>query len=150
MNDDSAILFFNNNVKYRLKGKKHVRETLRRIFSDFGYSLSFLNYIFCNDEFLYNMNMQVLKHDTLTDIITFDYSEGGEIKGEAYISIDRLRDNAKTFKTSLYNEALRVIIHGALHLVGLKDKSEREKDEMRRKEDYYLGVFFRNFITASS
>jgi len=149
MNEGAVILFFNKDVKYSLRNKKHVRETLRRIFSDFGCNLSFLNYIFCNDEFLYNMNVQILNHDTLTDIITLDYSEGGEIKGEAYISIDRLRDNAKIFKTSLYKETLRVIIHGALHLVGLNDKSEYEKSEMRKKEDYYLREFFRSF-TASS
>ena len=95
------------------------------------------------------MNVQILNHDTLTDIITLDYSDGGKIKGEAYISIDRLRDNAKIFKTSLYKETLRVMIHGALHLVGLKDKSEYEKSEMRKKEDYYLREFFRSF-TASS
>lgn len=149
MNDGAVILFFNKDVKYSLRKKKHIREILRRIFSDFGCRLSFLNYIFCNDEFLYNMNMQILKHDTLTDIITLDYSEGEGIKGEAYISIDRLRDNAKIFKTSLYKETLRVMIHGALHLVGLKDKSEQEKAEMRKNEDYYLGEFFRSF-TASS
>ena len=149
MNDGAVILFFNKDVKYGLRNKKHVRETLRRIFSDFGCNLSFLNYIFCNDEFLYNMNVQILKHATLTDIITLDYSDGEKIKGEAYISIDRLRDNAKIFKTSFYKETLRVMIHGALHLVGLNDKSENEKAEMRKKEDYYLGEFFRSF-TASS
>lgn len=149
MKDGAVILFFNKDVKYSLKNKKHIRETLRRIFSDFGCNLAFLNYIFCNDEFLYNMNVQILKHDTLTDIITLDYSDGVEIKGEAYISVDRLKDNANIFKTSFYKETMRVIIHGALHLVGLNDKSENEKDEMRKKEDYYLEEFFKSF-TASS
>jgi probable rRNA maturation factor len=103
-----------------------------------------LNYIFCSDDYLIKLNKQFLKHNTFTDIITFDLSENEEIiKGEVYISTERVAENAKIFKVSYNNELYRVIIHGALHLSGFGDKSKKEKDEMRSLENYNLDIFIK-------
>ncbi len=107
-------------------------------------TLESLNYIFCTDEYLIEVNQQFLQHDYYTDIITFDLSEqGGPIVGEIYISIDRVRDNARANATKVYEELHRVIFHGALHLCGYKDKKPAEIREMRAKEDYYLAKYFK-------
>jgi len=100
-----------------------------------------LNYIFCSDEYLLDINKKFLKHDYLTDIITFDLSEQNGVTGEVYISLDRVRDNAKTFDSTFSDECLRVIIHGALHLCGYKDKNKIDKKEMRKKENFYLNIY---------
>ena len=98
-----------------------------------------INYIFCSDDYLHKLNVDFLNHDTLTDIISFDYSVGKELHGEIYISVDRVKENASDFKVSFEDEMARVIIHGVLHYCGYKDKSEEEEKLMRSKEDYYLG-----------
>lgn len=106
--------------------------------------LSGLNYIFCSDKYLLDINKQYLKHDFYTDIITFGLSEPGEpITGEIYISIDRVRDNAAQFKTTLKKEMHRVIFHGALHLCGYRDKKKEEELLMRKMEDKYLALYFK-------
>jgi rRNA maturation RNase YbeY len=100
-----------------------------------------LTYVFCSDDYLLSLNQQFLKHNTLTDIITFDYSEGKkELSGEIYISIDRVADNAAKFKTDFQDELHRVMIHGVLHLVGYKDKKPAEKARMRKKEEACLSL----------
>jgi probable rRNA maturation factor len=105
--------------------------------------LASLNYIFCSDEYLLDINKQYLKHDFYTDIITFGLSEPGEpITGEIYISIDRVRDNSLQFKTTLKKEIHRVIFHGALHLCGYRDKRKEEEMLMRKMEDKYLSLYF--------
>lgn len=102
-----------------------------------------LNYIFCSDNYLLEINRQYLKHDYYTDIITFGLSDPKEpIRGEIYISLDRVRDNAKQFKTSLKRELHRVIFHGALHLCGYKDKKKEEQELMRKMEEKYLDLYF--------
>lgn len=98
-----------------------------------------INYIFCSDDYLHKLNVDFLNHDTLTDIISFDYSVGKELHGEIYISVDRVKENASDFNVSFEDEMARVIIHGVLHYCGYKDKSEDEEKLMRSKEDYYLG-----------
>ncbi len=104
-----------------------------------------LNYIFCTDGYLLTMNRQFLKHDTLTDIITFDLSEKtGELNGEIYISVERVRENAEKFGVTYNEELHRVIFHGALHLCGFGDKKEADKIEMRRMEDKCLRTYFKN------
>ncbi len=95
--------------------------------------------IFCSDEYLLQMNKEYLDHDYYTDIITFDYVEKEVISGDLFISLDRIRENAKNFKTSLLKELYRVVFHGVLHLVGYNDKTEEEQKTMREKENYYLG-----------
>ncbi|QFZ54470.1 rRNA maturation RNase YbeY [Oceanihabitans sp. IOP_32] len=97
-----------------------------------------INYVFCDDDYLHKLNVEFLDHDTLTDIISFDYSVGNTINGDVFISVERVRDNAKDFKTSFQDELNRVIIHGILHYCGYKDKSAEEEKLMRGKEDDYL------------
>lgn len=100
--------------------------------------LGVLNVIFCSDEHLLKMNIEHLGHDFFTDIITFDYSEANIISGDLFISKDRVADNAKKFSVSFEEEVLRVIIHGVLHLLGFKDKTEEEQKQMTNKENFYL------------
>jgi len=95
-------------------------------------------YVFCSDDYLHKLNVDFLNHDTLTDIISFDYSVGKELHGEIYISVDRVKENASDFKVSFEDEMSRVIIHGVLHYCGYKDKSQADEKMMRSKEDYYL------------
>tara|TARA_B110000977_G_C11061925_1_gene486304 strand:+ start:1206 stop:1628 length:423 start_codon:yes stop_codon:yes gene_type:complete len=105
-----------------------------------GKVIGALNYIFCDDAYLIKLNLEFLKHDTYTDIITFDYSVGNELISDLYISTERVGENAKEYKVSFENELKRVLIHGLLHLCGYKDKTEREALVMRSKEDYYLSL----------
>jgi probable rRNA maturation factor len=98
-------------------------------------------YIFCDDDYLVEINQQYLDHDTLTDIISFDYSLGNEIHGDIYISIERVRENAEEFKVSFEEELKRVMIHGVLHYCGYKDKSESDELLMRSKEDEKIKLF---------
>jgi rRNA maturation RNase YbeY len=97
-----------------------------------------INIIICSDDYLYEMNINYLKHDTFTDIITFDYSEENSVSGDLFISIERVRENAKKFSGRVENELHRVIIHGILHLCGYDDKTDEEKGKMRQKENDYL------------
>jgi len=97
-----------------------------------------ISVIFCSDEYLLKMNKEYLDHDYYTDIITFDYVEGKVISGDLFISLDRIRDNAEQFETSLIKEVYRVVFHGVLHLTGYKDKTEEEQKTMREKENFYL------------
>ena len=100
-----------------------------------------INYIFCDDDYLVEINQQYLNHDTLTDIISFDYSLGNEIHGDIYISIERVRENAEEFKVSFDEELKRVMIHGILHYCGYKDKSDSDELLMRSKEDEKIKLF---------
>ena len=107
-----------------------------------GKSVNAINYIFCSDSFLLEMNRQYLKHDTLTDIITFELSGKGEaILSDIYISVDRVRENARKFKAPFFQEIHRVIFHGALHLCGYKDKSKTQRKLMRQAEDEWLSLY---------
>ena len=107
-----------------------------------GKQFESLDYIFCSDEYLLEINQTYLKHDDLTDIITFNLSDGGGIlKGEIYISVERVLDNSILFNTTFRDELARVVFHGALHLCGYEDKGKKEQVEMRKKEDYYLRRF---------
>ncbi|NDC42371.1 MAG: rRNA maturation RNase YbeY [Chitinophagia bacterium] len=102
-----------------------------------------LQYIFCTDEFVHGINLQYLQHDTLTDIVTFDLSDRpAELKGEIYISVDRVKENATLFGTTANNELHRVIFHGALHLCGFKDKTKAQEQEMRAMENKCLEQYF--------
>ena len=100
-----------------------------------------INYIFCDDDYLHKLNVKFLNHDTLTDIISFDYSVGKKLHGDIYISIERVKDNAKDFEVPFIDELKRVIIHGILHYCGYKDKSDDDAELMRSKEDFYLNCF---------
>ena len=139
-----AIHFFVQDISYHLKNKNPLKAWIKETIAAEGYKLHEINYIFCNDSYLLNINQQYLDHDTYTDIITFDNSEKkGVIEGDIFISIDRIRENAAKFDTGETNELHRVMIHGALHLLGYKDKTATNKMQMTAKEDEYLSK--RNF-----
>ena len=133
----SSVSFFFEDVNFKIDKKKIVSliETTVRMEKKKLYSL---NYIFCSDKFLHKINLEALNHDTLTDVITFNYGDAENIEGEIYISLDRVKENAKIFNKEIYNELLRVIIHGALHLCGYNDISDEDEKLMRQKEDFYL------------
>ena len=97
-------------------------------------------FVFCNDTYLLEKNIQFLKHDTLTDVITFDYCEGNKISGDILISIDRVQENAEIFETVFLTELDRVMVHGLLHLLGYKDKTKKDAALIRSKEDFYLSI----------
>ncbi|WP_323787459.1 rRNA maturation RNase YbeY [Psychroserpens sp.] len=97
-----------------------------------------INYIFCDDDYLLDINQKYLGHDTLTDIISFDYSVGKELHGDVYISIERVRDNANDFEVDFKEELRRVMVHGILHYCGYKDKTDDDKLKMRSKENFYI------------
>lgn len=104
-----------------------------------------LSYIFCSDEYLWNMNKQYLDHDYYTDIITFDYVEDKFVSGDMFISYDRVCDNAKSFNVSCETELLRVMIHGVLHLVGYDDLTDEQEAEIHSMEDFYIDVYNKKF-----
>jgi len=136
-----AIQFFEEDISYKLKNKTAVRQWINETVQAEGFKLKELNYIFCSDDYLLQINQQYLDHDTYTDIITFDNSEKDKvIVGDIFISIERIRENALKFNITETNELHRVIIHGALHLLGYKDKSTADKQKMTFKEDFYLNL----------
>jgi rRNA maturation RNase YbeY len=127
----------------KIDSANKLKSFLNYIIKQEGYVLESLSYVFCTDDFLLNINRQFLQHDYYTDIITFDYStKSNKIYGELYISIDRVKENAKSINTTYKNEIHRVIIHGLLHLCGYKDKTAQEINTMRTKEDQYLNQYF--------
>ena len=116
-----------------------VKSLIEYLFKNEKTSLKRIDYIFCSDDFLLNINLEHLNHNTLTDIITFPLTNKNQpVEGEIYICVDRVKENAKIFKVPYQNELLRVLIHGALHLCGYKDKNKYQQDEMRKKENQYL------------
>lgn len=100
-----------------------------------------INYIFCDDEYLHKINLEYLNHDTLTDIISFDYTVGNELNGDVFVSIERVQDNAKDFEVPFEEELKRVLVHGVLHYCGYKDKDEESERIMRLKEDEKIAMF---------
>ena len=139
-----SINFFEEDISFKLKNKTGVKQWIKATIEAEGYTLNELNYIFCSDQYLLQINQQYLDHDTYTDIVTFDNSEKkGVIEGDIFISIDRIRENALKFDSGEVNELHRVIIHGALHLLGYQDKKPESKKIMTGKEDHYLSL--RNF-----
>lgn len=121
--------------------KKELKENILTLFKLEKQQLERLDYVFCSDEYLLKINLQFLNHDYYTDIITFDLSENTCVKGEIYISVDRIAENATLNNVSFKEELARVIFHGALHLCGYKDKKKTEIKLMREKEEYYLQLF---------
>jgi rRNA maturation RNase YbeY len=138
----SSIHFFYEDVKFRLKAVRNTKIWINEVTQAESKRVGELNYIFCSDAFLSDINLQYLQHDTLTDIITFNTSEVAElIGGDIYISIDRVTENATKFKVEFDYELHRVIIHGVLHLLGYLDKTPQQKRIMRGKEDAYLSLW---------
>lgn len=135
------IHFFTEDIQYRLRDIRKIRLWISDAIIKEGGELENINFILTSDTFLHNINLEYLSHDTLTDIITFEYNEENEaILSDIYISLERCRENAKEFHVNLKDELHRILIHGTLHLLGYKDKSKPEKQIMTSKEDYYLSL----------
>ena len=134
------VNFFKEDVQFRLIGKADISSWVVECVKKLRKKQGILNFIFCSDEFLYSMNIKYLNHKTLTDIITFDYSENSIISGDIFISIDRVRENAKLLKNSTKDELHRVMIHGVLHLCGYSDKKPADKQKMTLAENKYLSL----------
>lgn len=137
----SKVEFFSEGVPVVEINKKLYGRFIRNLISMEGKETSAINIIFCSDMYLLEMNRQYLQHDYLTDIITFDYNEGGFVSGDLYISVDRVEENAVEFGCALEVELARVIFHGILHLSGYGDKTPEEEALMREKENFYLKKF---------
>lgn len=136
----SKINFFYEN-NFKLTNELEFTNWIVRVIQSENKELQEINYIFCNDDYLYNINVQYLNHDTLTDIITFDNCVGNKLQSDIFISTERVEDNAKDFNVSFDNELKRVVIHGVLHLCGYKDKTEEEASLMRNKEEEKINMF---------
>ena len=134
------MITFNYETNFDLKDEKSLENWINNIVVDKGFELGEINYIFCDDVYLHKLNVEFLQHDTLTDVISFDNSLGKLINGDIYISVERVVDNAKDFKVSFDDELHRVMIHGVLHYMGFKDKSEDEIEEMRSEENRALSL----------
>jgi rRNA maturation RNase YbeY len=134
------ITFNDVDLKTSFKARTKIKEWVNKAIKKEGHRLGELSYNFCSDEHLLQINIEHLQHDFYTDIITFELNENKTIVGDVYISIDRVKDNARENNKTYSNELMRVIIHGALHLCGYKDKTKKEAALMREKEDYYLSL----------
>ena len=135
------VTFHKEEVEFKLPNERNLSNWLVDIAASKNKTISQIVYIFCDDEYLLNINKEYLNHDYYTDIITFPYKQGREIESDIFISIERIKENASTFKSTFEIELLRVMSHGLLHLIGYKDKTEEEKKEMRAKENWAIELF---------
>ena len=135
-----SINFLSEGIEFKVKNQNKLRAWIKKVIETEGKKLSTLVYIFCSDSYLLTINQDFLKHKTLTDIITFDYSLEGRVDGEIYISIERVSENALKFGKTIEDELHRVMIHGVLHILGFKDKSPSQKSIMRKKEEACLSL----------
>lgn len=132
------ISFQNLSIDFKLKEKTKLKQWIKFITEKEKHILGTINYIFCSDEELLEINIKHLNHNTYTDIITFDYTESKKISSDIFISVDRVAENAKKFNVTFDEELHRVMIHGVLHLCGYKDKSKADSELMRHKENQAL------------
>lgn len=132
------MISFNFETKFELHNSENISQWIALVIDKEGCKPGEINYIFCDDEYLHKLNVEFLNHDTLTDIISFDYTVGKELHGDIYISIERVKENAKEYGTSFSDELHRVIIHGILHYCGYNDKSMEDSKVMRLKENSAL------------
>ncbi|WP_298397477.1 rRNA maturation RNase YbeY [Flavobacterium sp.] len=135
------MISFNYELDFKLDNEEDFSSWISRVISSENKKEGDLNYVFCDDEYLLEINRQYLDHDYYTDIISFDYSVGNELHGDLFISIDRVKENASDFEVSFDEELKRVIIHGILHYAGYKDKSVDDELLMRQKEDEKIKMF---------
>lgn len=136
-----AISFSNQNIEFSLPDQNRVKEWISTLIKRHGMSVGNIGYLFCDDSFLLEANNKYLNHDTLTDIITFDYVNSNLVSGDIMISVERVRDNSVTFGVPFTDELHRVIIHGVLHLLGQGDKTDDEARIMRQREDEALALW---------
>jgi len=141
MEEKPQISFYKEGLKYRVHSLGLVVKWLGMVVKEEGNVCGPLSFILCTDENLLEINHKYMKINTLTDVIAFDYGDSKTISGDIFISLDRVRENAKKFNVSVTNELRRVMVHGTLHLIGFSDKTKAGKAEMTRKEDLYLSLF---------
>lgn len=132
------MIEFNYETTFELQNEEPIKKWISFCVENEGFCIGEINYIFCDDEYLHKLNVEFLNHDTFTDIISFDNTLGKTIGGDIFISIERVRENAKSYNTLFKNELHRVMIHGVLHYMGFTDKSDIEKKKMRNKENDVL------------
>ncbi|MFH6997874.1 rRNA maturation RNase YbeY [Flavobacterium sp. FlaQc-57] len=135
------MINFNYETEFTLDNEQAFADWLSAVIVSEGKNEGEINYIFCDDEYLHKINVEYLDHDTLTDIISFDYTVGNELNGDIFVSVERVEDNAKDFDVSFEEELKRVLAHGILHYCGYKDKSDADADLMRSKEDEKISMF---------
>ena len=132
---------FHYETGFLLENPESFIRWIKNVISEENKELGEVNYIFCDDKYLLEKNIKYLDHDTLTDIITFNYCEGDIISSDIMISIERVMENSSIFENSFSEELNRVMIHGVLHLIGYRDKTDGEKEIIRKKENYYVDKF---------
>ena len=132
------MITFNYETEFSIKDENLLENWVQNIVSNNEFNVGEINYIFCDDKYLHQLNVEFLQHDTLTDVISFDNTLGKLISGDIFISVERVEDNAKDFKVSFEDELHRVMIHGVLHYMGFKDKSEEDIKQMREAENNAL------------
>ena len=135
-----SIHFHQEDIFFQIQNIKALRSWIANSIFKENKSVGQLSFIFCSDNYLLKINKKYLNHDFFTDVISFDHSEENHISGDIYISIDRVKENAKEFGYSLKDELHRIIIHGLLHLLGYSDKTQELKATMKEKEDFYLSL----------
>ena len=135
------MISFNYETDFELENEAQYEDWISRIIESEGFDEGEINYIFCDDEYLHKINVEYLDHDTLTDIISFDYTVGNLIQGDIFVSVERVQDNANDFNVSFEEELKRVLSHGVLHYCGYKDKSPEDEALMRSKEEEKMQMF---------
>jgi probable rRNA maturation factor len=135
------MINFNYETDFNLDNEEAIALWLSNVITSENKKEGEINYIFCDDEYLHKINLEYLNHDTLTDIISFDYTMGNELHGDIFVSVERVKDNAVDFNVSFEDELKRVLVHGVLHYCGYKDKGEADELLMRSKEDEKLALF---------
>ncbi|MDP5158408.1 MAG: rRNA maturation RNase YbeY [Flaviramulus sp.] len=136
------MISYNYEIDFSIDNEASLTQWIANTLESENFILGDINYVFCDDEFLLKLNIEYLNHDTLTDIISFDYSIGKIVHGEIFISVERVKDNAIDYGVSFEEELNRVIIHGILHYCGYKDKTATESELMRSTENHYLSQLF--------
>ncbi|TVZ52648.1 rRNA maturation RNase YbeY [Dokdonia sp. Hel_I_53] len=134
------MIEFNSTNEFQIVNPERIILWLSNVIISEKKDIGEINFIFCDDAYLHKLNVDFLNHDTLTDIISFDYSQGNVLNGDIYISTQRVEENASDFNVSFSDELCRVMVHGILHYCGYKDKLEEEKKLMRSKENLYLAL----------
>ena len=135
------MISFNYELDFKLDDEQLFSDWLSKVIISENKHEGEINYIFCDDNYLVEINQQYLDHDTLTDIISFDYSVGNELQGDVFISVERVVENAQDFDVTFEEELRRVLVHGILHYCGYKDKNEEDENLMRRKEEEKMKMF---------
>lgn len=139
------INFYAEDIKSHLRNRRVIKQWIKDIISSYNYSTGNISYIFCSDDYLLNINRQYLSHDYYTDVITFDYDENNIVSGDIFISVDTVKSNSEQYSVSYNCELYRVIIHGVLHLCGLKDKTPEDAKIMREAEEKSLQILRSQF-----